>query len=153
MKMFSLEERKKNTQKIIEYGEYLLTPIPQQLSIIDKKTNNKKIINGYILVLFHWLLTGIPLVYLMIGKINMYFYLSAAVWISIFIFHFYFKGCIITRIERKLWNEKKWWGPWMFLFTPLEKMGICMTDNLANIIFNCWGSSILILILYRIIYK
>ena len=148
MKLFSLEERKRNTQKITDYCESLLTPV--KVKEKEKKENDKKILNGFILVLFHWLLTGIPLVYLIIGKVNMYFYLSAAIWISIFIFHFYFKGCIITRIERKLWNEKKWWGPWMFLFTPLEKMGIYMTDNLANMIFNCWGSSILILMLYRI---
>ena len=145
--MFSLEERKINTQKITDYGEYLLTP----KTALNQEHVNKIIINGYILVLFHWLLTGIPLVYLMIGKINIYFYVSVAIWIIIFIFHFYFKGCIITRIEQKLWNEKKWWGPWMFLFTPLEKMEIYMNNDLANMIFNCWGCFIISLILYRIL--
>jgi hypothetical protein len=140
--MFSLEKRKENTKIITEYGEKLLMG----------DTNANNIINGFILVLCHWLFTGIPLIYLIIGKINILFYLSALIWAIIFIFHFYFKGCILTRIERKIWNEKKWWGPWMFLFTPLEKVGVTMTDELANMIFNCWGLSIIVLISIRL-YK
>ncbi len=48
MKLFSLEERKRNTQKITDYCEYLLTPVK------ERKANDKKIINGLILVIFHW---------------------------------------------------------------------------------------------------
>ena len=140
--MFSLEERKNNTKNIIEYVKKKLLNI----------TNNRYI-NGYILVLFHWLLTGIPLVYLFIGEINILFYISCFIWIIVFILHFYFHGCIFSRIERDLWQEKKWWGPWIFLFTPLENIGIDMTTALANNIFICWGSSIVLLVFLRLLFK
>lgn len=139
--MFSLEERKKYTKKIIDYGEYLFS---------NKKLLGDKIMNGYILVIIHWIITGIPLYYLFFGeKNNKYYYISCLIWIIIFLLHFYFKGCILTRIERQLWQDKKWWGPWVFLFTPLEKIGIPLTDELANIIFISWGVLILSTILFR----
>ena len=139
--MFSLEERKKNTKKIIDYGEYLFS---------NKKLLGDEIMNGYILVIIHWIITGIPLYYLLFSeKNNKYYYISCLIWIIIFLLHFYFKGCILTRIERQLWQDKKWWGPWVFLFTPLEKIGIPLTDELANIIFMCWGVLILSTILFR----
>ena len=78
MELFSLEERKRNTQKITDYCESLLTPV--KVKEKERKANDKKILNGFILVLFHWLLTGIPLVYLIIGKVNMYFYLLEMGW-------------------------------------------------------------------------
>ena len=137
--MFSLDERKQHTYIITHY-------IEKKLGMI---TNNRYI-NGYILLLVHWILTLIPLVYLFIGNINNIYYFCAFIWTMVFVFHFYFKGCIITRVERSLWKEKNWWGPWLFLFRPLEKIGICMNDELANRIFILWGVSIILTVLYRL---
>ena len=61
--MFSLEERKQHTQKITNY-------IERNLFVVS----NNRYINGYFLVLVHWILTLIPLVYLFIGKINNIYY-------------------------------------------------------------------------------
>ena len=139
--MFSLDERKQHTYIITHY-------IEKKLGMI---TNNRYI-NGYILVLIHWILTLIPLIYLFIGNINNIYYFCCFIWTMIFIFHFYFKGCIITRVERTIWKEKKWWGPWLFLFTPLEKLGIDMNDELANTIFILWGSSIILTVFLRLFF-
>lgn len=139
--MFSLDERKEHTHIITNY-------IEKKISMIS----NNKYINGYILVLIHWILTLIPLVYLFIGNINNIYYFCCFIWTMIFIFHFYFKGCIITRVERTIWKEKKWWGPWLFLFTPLEKLGIDMNDELANTIFILWGSSIILTVFLRLFF-
>ena len=137
--MFSLEERKQHTQKITNYIEKNLFMV-----------SNNRYINGYFLVLVHWILTLIPLVYLFIGKINNIYYFCCFIWTMIFIFHFYFKGCIITRVERSIWNEKKWWGPWIFLFTPLEKIGIEINNQSADTIFNLWGSSVILIVILRL---
>ena len=53
------------------------------------------------------------------------------------IFHYYFNGCLITRIERKLWKDyPKWYGPKSSLgFIIVEKMGYEMNSELANNIF------------------
>lgn len=139
--MFSLEERKQHTQKITNYIEEKLWMV-----------SNNRYINGFFLVLVHWILTLIPLVYLFIGNINNIYYFCCFIWIMIFIFHFYFKGCIITRVERTIWNEKKWFGPWIFLFTPLEKIGIEINNEIANNIFICFGFIIALIIFLRVSY-
>ena len=139
--MFNLETRKKNTTKIIIKTEKLLKKI----------TNNNKIA-GFIIFFSHWLLLGIALLYILIGKINSFFYFSSLIWIIVFIMHFYFNGCIATRIERHLWDTKKWFGPWMLGFIPLEKLGVEITRNLANNIYICWGFLLLIFIFFKILY-
>ena len=61
--MFSLDERKHHTHIITNY-------IEKKLGMIS----NNRYINGYILLLVHWILTLIPLVYLFIGNINNIYY-------------------------------------------------------------------------------
>jgi hypothetical protein len=139
--MFSLVERKEHTIKITNYIK----------TILFKLTKNN-VISGYILVLLHWIILGIPLIYLIIGEINSIYYVCCLIWSIVIVLHFYFKGCILTRIERSLWQEKKWWGPWIFFFTPLEKIGIDMTNELANNIFICWGVIILLYTFLRLLY-
>ena len=139
--MFTLEERKKHTKYITELSRTSLYKI----------TGNDAI-SGYILCLFHWIITGIPLLYLFIGKINKLYLVSCILWVIIMSMHFYFNGCILARIEKKLWNEPKWWGPWIFLFTPLEYTGLEMTTALANNIFICWGIIIILTVFLRVIH-
>ena len=124
--MFTLNERKQNTKYLIEKTENVLLNI-----------NNNKALSAYYLIIFHWILTGIPLMYIVFGDVNLFYYLCCLIWVIIFILHFYFAGCICTRIERKLLNDKEWWGPWIFYFTPLELIGVKITTNLANNIFIC----------------
>tara|TARA_Y100000389_G_C17467688_1_gene527131 strand:+ start:3705 stop:4127 length:423 start_codon:yes stop_codon:yes gene_type:complete len=126
--MFHLETRKKNTKFIVELV----------------KNNAKKIINndvicGYIIVYMHWVLTGIPLYFILFGKVNIKFYISCFLWLIIFVAHFYFNGCIITKIEKKIWNMSNWYGPWVLLFTPIEYFGLTITPQIANNIFLFWG--------------
>lgn len=141
--MFSLAERKAHTIKITDYIQ----------NILFKLTGNNDGQSGFILVIVHWFITGIPLIYLILGKINMLYYICCFIWSIVIILHFYFKGCILTRIERTIWQEKKWWGPWIFLFTPLEKIGIDMTNELANSIFTCWGIIIILFVFLRLLYN
>ena len=60
--MFSLKERKKHTQNIINYIEKKISILPINRYII-----------GYFIVLFHWIITLIPLIYIFIGLIPIFF--------------------------------------------------------------------------------
>jgi hypothetical protein len=136
----SLAKRKQHTQSIINASQHFLYKI----------TGNDKL-SGYFMIIFHWIIMIIPLLYLIIGKVNnLYYLLSILLYVVVFC-HFYFRGCLLVRIERHLLKDKQWWGPWMFLFTPLEYISNSpMTSNLADrIIYSCI-IIISVLILYRI---
>jgi len=138
--MFPLEVRKQHTK-------YLTTTMKD---FMYSMTNNHTM-SAYYIVLVHWIVTGIPLAYITYGDINWFFYVSCAIWVAIFGIHFYFAGCICTRIERTLWGAKDWWGPWIFFFLPIEDMGIEMTSALANNIFICWGIWIALIAFVRML--
>jgi hypothetical protein len=122
---FSLTERKKNTQLIINRTQQFLY-----------KITGDDVTSGFILALCHWLITLGPLVYLCVGPVNLGFYIFTVFLYVIVALHFYFNGCILVRIERHLWQTSQWWGPWMFIFTPLEYLGLPMTNVLARRIIN-----------------
>jgi len=137
-----IETRKKHTDLIVEKtSEYL-----------NKITNNGNI-SGNIVLMLHWSIVSISMLYLVVGKINIYFYLSMAFWFIIMILHLYFHGCICIKIERNLWNEKDWKGPWGYLIKILEMMNVEITNKLLNNIFNCWGILFTMFILLKIIYN
>lgn len=140
--MLTLEDRKKHTRYLTDNTRDLLF-----------KITNNHVKSAYYLVISHWIITGIPLMYIIFGDVNLFFYLSCLMWISIFIIHFYFAGCICTRIERELWNTKDWWGPWIFFFTPLESTGVKITRNLADNIFICWGICLGMIGFLKILYN
>ena len=140
--IFSLEERKHHTKIIIDKITKLLYNL----------TNNNTI-SGLILVIFHWIIISIPLLYLIIGEVNYIYYICCFLLLVIFSLHFYFKGCILTRIERSLWESKDWRGPWIFFFIPLEKLGIEITPKLSENIFICWGIILITICFLKILYE
>ena len=129
--MFTLDVRKQHTNLIINVVKQFMRNI----------TNND-FISGFIIMLVHWIFTGVSLIYILIGEINYWFYVSCIIWIGIFVAHWYFAGCICTRIEKKLFDASDWKGPWVFLFMSLERLNITVTSSLANTIFIAWGSLI-----------
>jgi len=108
-----IETRKNHTKLVIKNASEFLNSI----------TNNANI-SGYILLYIHILLVGLPLIYIFIGSVNIYYYLSVLFWLFIMVLHFYFHGCIFTKIERNLWDSKKWYGPWTYLWHGFNGLGI-----------------------------
>ena len=137
-----LEARKRHTKYIIEKADQILS-----------KFSSKNPIKGFLMILIHWIATGIPLLVLVMGEIDTFFYLSAIFFACIFTAHFYFKGCICTRIERAMLDNKRWWGPWQFGFEWLEVVGVEMTSNLADNIFTCCGIALGTIVFLRILYS
>jgi len=137
-----LEARKRHTKYVIEMADLFLGHF-----------SDENPIKGFIMILLHWIATGIPLLILLIGEVDTYFYISAAMFASIFAAHFYFKGCICTRIERAMLDNKRWWGPWQFGFEWLQIAGIEMTGNLADNIFTCCGIALGTIVFLRVLYS
>ena len=138
--MLNLESRKQNTKWLISNTKNILY-----------KINPNDAINGLIVLCIHWILVGVPLVGLFIFNLNWKFYLSTFLWILILAFHFYFNGCICTRLERDLWNTKDWYGPWILPFNILQGLDVPITSALTNNIYICSGIAITIWIIVRII--
>ncbi len=137
----SLETRKKHTKYLTE-----------RTSAALEYVTDVNAIKGYILFVAHWITVGIPLLVLLIGDIGILFYISMFIWLCVFCMHFYFKGCICTRIERKLFDNDQWWGPWIFPFTVIMRTGTEMTSNLANNIFTCSGIGLATIVFLRMLY-
>ena len=137
--MFSLEQRKKNTNFIINHSQ----------KILYKITGNNKL-SGFLVVIIHWLIIGIPLIYLLFGKVSPLYYILSCLVYVVYAFQIYFKGCILARIERDLFKTTEWWGPWIVLFKPIEYIGIQMHTELANKIINTGILLLTVVIVYKI---
>ena len=98
--MFELEERKKYTKYVIEEVENFL------LKFVDKKGYA-----GLVVVAFHYFLIVASVTYIMFGSVNIYYYMSSLLYLTVVFLHFFFGGCILTRIERSLLETKEWYGP------------------------------------------
>ena len=139
--MFSLKNRKYNTNKILEKSKEILY-----------RLNPNNTFNGFIVLFIHWTLVIFSLYIIFFGEIDYKFYISVLIWIIIFIFHFYFNGCIFTRLERCLWNTKNWSGPWSLLIILLKKFTkIKPTNSLMNNVYICWGILLTIFIISKLL--
>ena len=87
----------------------------------------------------------------MLGSLDEWFFVSCIIWVMIFIFHVYFNGCILTRLERKLWNTKDWYGPWCLPFKFIEiYTNKKITRNFANTTFYAWGLFLVFYVIMKI---
>lgn len=139
----SLEKRKQHTDFITNHAvDFLTMFIPNKLYA------------GIFLTLLHISIATSSLIYLIFFKdFDYLFYLSLGLWISIFFMHFYFNGCIVIRIERKLLDNKKWIGLWGPLFSILENyFKLKITNKTANNIFICFGILIIASIFLKFLY-
>ena len=138
----SSETRKKHTKILIDYFHRKLF----------KLTGNDAI-SGYIVFLFHYVVAAVALLCILVGNINWMFYLSFVTWIAIFSLQLYFNGCILTKLERSLWNTREWPGTWALIFSTVAKTGVEMTPNLVNNIFICSGIVIFMVGFLRFLYS
>lgn len=142
-RIFSLENRKKNTDF---FSNFIIEKL-------NKLTNINNTYNFYILLLFHYIIVLIPLFYCYFSfSLDYKFYISVIIVFLIFIFHFYFNGCILIRTERKLLNDKNWYGVWNFLFVPLQLIGIELNSKIINNIFICYGILTIFFIFIKILF-
>ena len=140
--MFSIKERKSVMSNIIDGTEFFMY----------ENIYPSNIVNGFIILLLHWIVVGWTFAYIIVGKIDPLFFACIATWVMIFVLHVYFHGCILTKIEKQLWQADDWCGPWSLPFKLLEYNNITVTSGLAENIFICWAIAITIFVSLKIIY-
>jgi hypothetical protein len=105
MNIFALETRKKITKSIVETtSKFALYAI------------NNKNVAGTLLLFFHCTFMG-TLIFRMIKNID---YICTIIWVLIIYSNYYFNGCILSRIEQVVFNDKTWGGPISVLMYPLH---------------------------------
>ena len=135
---------------------------------LNKITNSSNI-SASILVVLTLIIEILTILYILLGSVNKFFYISIAFWFIVIVLNFYFNGCIITKIQRHLWNNNKWYGPWAYLFNYLKTMNTNantnantntntntnneITEKISKNIFNCWSILLVLFILLKIIYS
>ena len=117
------------------------------------KITGNDAISGYIIFIFHQILVFVSLTYILVGEINWLFYLLFIAWMAAFNIHLYFNGCILTRLERSLWNTRDWSGTLAWIFSPTSKTSVEMSPNLVNNIFICCGIVIFMIGFLRFLYS
>lgn len=143
MKIHSKEIRKENTKQLINFiSNYLYSHV---------YPNNT--VNGFIVLFFHWAIVGSALVYILLGEVNTTFFICISIWILIFVMHMYFHGCILTKIEKQLWQAKDWCGPWSLPFKLLEDCVGNFSQTTRQNIYYGWAIALSGLMLFKISKK
>ena len=109
MNIFSLKNRKKYTNLIVD---------TTSSSILNVIQNN--CIAGYIFVFFHMIASLFILYNLINAEVGIKYYFYTIIWIIIIYSNYYFHGCILAKIEQKIFQDKTWTGSTSILFYPLH---------------------------------
>lgn len=119
-------------------------------NITKEFTTENNYIRGYIVCLFHIFLVSVPFFFILFSNKISYVLFSQLVLFLILIQHFYFDGCWMIRLERRIWNTKDWYGLWTYLFNLIESVGFKLNRNRRDYIFYVVYSIILGIGFYRI---
>ena len=107
--MFTLENRKKYTNLIV---------ITASKIVLDQINSN--LAAGSLLVLLHFIAVLHMINKLINSDIVSSYYLYTIIWIIVIYSNYYFHGCILTRIEQYVLQDKTWAGHISILFYPLH---------------------------------
>jgi hypothetical protein len=109
--------------------------------------NNR--LNGFFLFLLHFLFQILVYFILLTSPIHSAIFACAVVfWLFILLSNICFRGCLLLKLERYLWNTKSWFGP-LYLFCDDEYM----TPNMVNNFFICRQVLIIMIVFLRILFS
>ncbi len=137
----------------LEYKKQITNTLTNKVEKFLYKYTRNNTISGYILAMVHWLIMFLVYLYILLGDINTLFYLCCIFLLITYILHLYFSGCILIRIERKIWNTEKWWGIWTILFLFMQSIGIPITKLLTTNIYNLWTLYVVFIIIVKLYNK
>ena len=129
------------TDSIKEIKKERLNHITEVVSSILGKLTSNQITQGNIILLLHWILIGLYIlfiIFLPITKINVIILLSLMLLHnSINIYYGKLTTCLFVKFERHFYNDLSWWGPNTFIY---KLLGIDNRENLFYIqLYNLSG--------------
>lgn len=84
---------------------------------------------GVVVATIHLIIVALILYLFFLSVSNVGFLLGFIGVIIIIILHVLFNGCFLLKVERVLFNDKKWYNFWNLVIFPLEKIGIDLTKD------------------------
>jgi hypothetical protein len=137
IKYFSTSS-KDNTKRIFTWIEYYLRTY----------ISNNNRLNGFFVFVIHLLLQFIVYFFLLSYPIcSTFFYSAFIIWTLIIVSNFYFKGCLLLKLERYLWNTKTWYGP-IYMFCDNSDISPTTINNF----FICRQLIVITLVFMRILF-
>ena len=76
----------------------------------NEKTENEKIYVAYTISMIHYYLIFCVMLYILFGNINGFWYIIFILYNLLVIQNIYFNGCILTRLEKELFNDENYKG-------------------------------------------
>lgn len=129
---------KNNMKHVLEWTKYKLR---HYISHNDR-------LNGYVLFLLHFILQILVYFALLTCPIHSAKFVCAALlWLFILLSNVCFRGCILLKLERYLWDTRTWYGP-MYLFCEDSYI----TSNLANNFFICQQVILITIVFLRVLF-
>lgn len=104
--------------------------------------------NGFLVFLFHYIFLFIIYYLLLFFPISFSYYGIVFFWLGIVFSNIYFRGCLLTKLERHLWNTKDWFGP-QYLFYDSSTLSNVMLQNLFICKFIFFATIIYLRILFK----
>ena len=107
---------------------------------------------GYIIFLIHNAFIFSLVCYLFIGKINYLYYIAVIVWIIIIGFQLYYKGCVLIKLEKKMFQSKEYNGIWEHIIPLFTKKNDINYKQKKHNIIRCIGLLFCFVIFLRLIF-
>lgn len=135
--MFDIADRKRSFQILLNAIRSFPLPDP---------------VLGALTFFFHNYVVGIPVLMVLFGPVNRWYYASFAFIMMLLPLHLYYNGCVFIRLERALLGERNWKGMWTVPFSGAHRAGYTLTKNTESNIYTATAIIIILLGVLRIVW-
>jgi len=118
--------------------------VVSKLNCISSNDN----LTGFCVFLIHFICQLIIITIFLFYPLSLLYYFIVVIWLFCLVSNIYFKGCLVTKIERHLWKTKSWYGP---LF-ELGNLNQLPCNTLTNISV-CLSIFVCMIIFVRVLFK
>lgn len=107
---------------------------------------------GWLVLLFH-IAGGLSLVlWLLFAPLNSFYSLIVFTWLGVLASNTYFHGCILSRLERRLFHSEDWHGPVSLANVCFRLLFTDVTKEISNLIIKyCFAVPVSVITVLRLI--
>ena len=138
MTIFSLENRKKYTKFIVSLVSSTV------LNFIHNKN-----VAGYSILSIHCLFM-LTIIFRLISNIH---YICTIIWVLVIYSNYYFNGCILSRIEQIIFNDKTWAGPVSVIMYPIHLFYQPNKQIMNDYIKHFWCAPISTALVFKYVFE